>query len=244
MCRAGDWLVEVQDADGCWRRYPTPFAVAGEKAYDTHTAIGLLKAAEIEPGRGYAEAALANIRWAMTRQRSNGWLDNCCLSDFSRPLTHTLGYALHGFMQAYLYSRAPAILNAARITADGLLSALREDGFLPGRLASDWSAAADWACLTGSVQIGYCWLLLYRETGDPRYRDAAFAVSGYVRRTVRLDGSSDTRGAVKGSFPIDGAYSQYEYPNWAAKFLIDGLLLEKEEVRRSHERLRRESGIF
>jgi hypothetical protein len=32
---------------------------------------------------------------------------------------------------------------------------------------------------------------------------------------------------VKGSFPIDGGYCTYMYPNWACKFFIDSNLLER-----------------
>jgi len=224
--QAADWLVAVQDADGAWRRFQTPFAISGEKAFDTHIAWSLLEAARIEPDRGYAEAALANVRWALTHQAANGWFDRCCLSNFSRPLTHTLGYALRGVIEAYRYSRDPSFLEAARRTADGMVPALRDDGFLPGMLNSDWSPAADWACLTGTAQLAHCWLALFEETADPRYREAGFLANAYVRRTVSLDGPEETRGAVRGSFPIDGAYCTYTYPNWAAKFLIDSLVLE------------------
>ena len=41
MNRAATWLRDTLDADGCWRRYPTPFAAAGEKAYETHVSWGL-----------------------------------------------------------------------------------------------------------------------------------------------------------------------------------------------------------
>ena len=225
--RAADWLVEVQDSDGCWRKFPSPFAAAGEKTYDTHTAWGLLEAAKIEPNRGYADAALANIRWALTHQRSNGWFEKCCLQDPSQPLTHTIGYALRGVVEGYRYSGDKKMLEAARRTADGLLTALRSDGFLPGRLASDWSGAVNWACLTGTVQIACCWFMLFLDTADPRYRDAGFAATRYVRRTMRFDGAVETRGGVKGAFPIDGRYTRYEYPSWAAKFLIDSLFLER-----------------
>ena len=37
-----------------------------------------------------AEAALANIRWALSHQQSNGWFDRCCLTEPSQPLTHTV----------------------------------------------------------------------------------------------------------------------------------------------------------
>ncbi|HEX8097733.1 MAG TPA: prenyltransferase/squalene oxidase repeat-containing protein, partial [Pyrinomonadaceae bacterium] len=165
MRKAADWLAQSQDADGCWRKHPTPFAEAGEKAYETHVAWGLFEAARAEPKMGYEEAALANVRWALTMQRDNGWFESCCLSDPDAPLTHTLGYVLRGVVEAHRFTKDEGLLRACRKTADGLLPALREDGFLPGRLDRDWRAAADWACLTGSVQIAYCWLDLYRHTG-------------------------------------------------------------------------------
>ena len=226
--RAADWLVEVQDSDGCWRKYPSPFAGAGDKTYDTHVAWGLLEAERIEPNRGYGEAAIANIRWALSHQHENGWFANCCLSDATTPLTHTLGYALRGVVEAWRFARNPELLAAARRTADGLLSAQRSDGFLPGQLRSDWSASVEWAGLPGMAQISICWLMLYQDTGDSRYLWAGIAANRYVRRSVHFAVPAAIAGGVKGSFPIDGAYCRYEYPAWGAKFLIDSLLLETE----------------
>ena len=226
MRRAADWLVATQDADGCWRRYPTPFAAPGEKVYETHVAWGLLEAARVTPSRGYENAALANIGWALTHQAANGWFRHCCLTDVERPLTHTLGYALRGIVEGYRYSHDQRLLEAARRAADGLLTAVRPDGFLPGRLRADWSAAVDWSCLTGSVQIGCCYFLLYDETGERRYRDAALALNRFVRRSVRLDAPPEIHGGVKGSFPVSGPYGAYEYLNWAAMFFVDAMQME------------------
>jgi uncharacterized protein YyaL (SSP411 family) len=89
----------------------------------------------------------------------------------------------------------------------------------------------DWVCLTGSAQTAHCWLLMYRFTGEARYAEAAAKANRFVRRTVRLDGPAQTRGGVKGSFPVDGDYGRYEYLNWAAKFLADSLMLEMDLVR-------------
>lgn len=226
MGKAADWLVRTQDADGCWRKHPTPRAKPGEKTYETHVAWGLLEAARVEPARSYAEAALANVRWALRWQRPNGWFDRCCLDDPARPLTHTLGYALRGVVEAYRFTNDAIFLHAARRTADGLRTAIRSDGFLPGRLDAHWRGAVGWACLTGSVQIAHCWLLLYQETGDKRYRDAAYAANRYVRRSMDIEGRPETRGAIKGSFPVHGGYGTYQYLNWACKFAIDSNLLE------------------
>jgi hypothetical protein len=229
MRRAADWLVATQDADGCWRRNPTPFAEPGEKAYETHVAWGLFEAARVESAGGrYADSALANVRWALGRQRPNGWFEDCCLSDPSQPLSHTIGYALRGLVEAYLFTRDSAVLGAARKTADGLLMAIREDGFLPGRMGPDWRGTVRWSCLTGTVQIAYCWFVLYQETGRPEYREAGRAANRYVRRTIKVDGPLETRGAVRGSFPVHGGYCTYQYPNWACKFFIDSHVLELE----------------
>ncbi len=227
MVAAADWLVRTQDSDGCWRKHPTPFAAPGEKSYETHAAWGLFEAAAVEPGRGYAEAAMRNMHWALSQQDGGGWFANCCLTDPVNPLTHTLGYVLRGLIAGYEFSGDSKILHEACRTGEGALTALQADGFLPGRLDSQWRGAVSWACLTGTVQLAACWLLLYRATGDARFRKAGMLANRYVRSTVRLDGPPETRGAVKGSFPASGGYCKFQYPNWACKFFIDSNSLEK-----------------
>jgi hypothetical protein len=112
---------------------------------------------------------------------------------------------------------------------------LRSDGFLPGRLNDRWQGTVSWSCLTGTAQLAICWLLLYVETGDSRFYQAAQIANRYVRGTVRLEGPPETRGAVKGSFPISGSYGRFQYPNWACKFLIDAIRLEETVSRGNRE---------
>jgi hypothetical protein len=181
----------------------------------------LLRAAALEPARGYLEAALKQVNWALTNQAANGWLSKCCLSDPVYPLTHTLGYALRGIVEAYLSSKDDRYLHAACLTSDGLLRALRPNGKLPGRLDAEWQPAADWVCLTGASQIAESWLLMHQVTGRANYKRAALLANAFVRRTISLDGPPEIRGAVKGSFPVDGQYGRWQYLNWASKFTID-----------------------
>jgi len=226
MRRTADWLVRTQDPDGCWRAFPSPYAVEGDKTYDTHIAWPLLEASQILPKRKYEQTGLSNVRWALESQRENGWFANCCISDFSRPLTHTLGYVFRGILEAYIFTGDSNLLKACQRIADGLLSTIRNDGYIPGRLFSNWKAAVSWTCLTGSVQIAICWFKMYQITGKIAYLDAACAANQYVRRTMLIKGPAETKGAIGGSFPIYGGYSQYAYPNWACKFFIDSNILE------------------
>lgn len=226
MCEAADWLVAAQDPDGCWRKYSTPFAAPGEKVYETHVAWGLFEAAYLEPDKSYADAALANVQWALKCQQENGWFDKCCLEDPLQPLTHTIGYVLRGLLEAYRFTSDAEILTACKKTADGLLTAIDMNGYLSGRLNSNWKGTVPWVCLTGSVQIAHCWLMLYHYVGNTQYRDAAISANRYVRRTMKTDGFPEICGAIKGSFPCSGGYLSYQFPNWACKFFIDSHLLE------------------
>jgi hypothetical protein len=122
----------------------------------------------------------------------------------------------------------PSLLVSARRTADGILTAIRSDGALPGKLSSDWRGSVSWSCLTGNVQIAHSLLILYDRTGYEPYRDAAYGLNSAVRRTLRVDDPDETRGAVKGSFPIDGGYGQFEYLNWATKFAVDSYTAEQQ----------------
>ncbi len=237
MHLAAAWLRDSLDADGCWRKFPTPFAAAGEKAYETHVSWGLFEADRVAPGHGYGEAGVKQVHWALTKQRSNGWFESNCLTNPEAPLTHTIGYVLRGVLECYRYSQDPGMLTAARLTADGLLGAIEPDGRLPGRLASDWTSRAQYVCLTGSVQIAHCLFMLYQMTGEDRYWHKGRLLTQYVRRTVRLDGPVEQRGGVKGSFPVDGDYGKWEYLNWAAKFFIDACLLELDIERKSNASL-------
>jgi hypothetical protein len=228
LCRAATWLVNVQDSDGCWRKYVSPLVVPGEKAYHAHVAWGLMEAARIFPDHGYGEAAIDNIHWVLRQQKSNGWFQNCCLDDPERPLTHTIGYTLRGVLEAYLFNSDPKFLEASILTADGILSAFRDDGFLPGRLLSDWGGAVGWSCLTGTVQIAHCWLILFQITGEKKYWEAALIANRYVRSRMRTNWPLEQRGGIKGAFPVNGHYHAFNYINWAVKFFVDSNILEKE----------------
>jgi hypothetical protein len=63
-------------------------------------------------------------------------------------------------------------------------------------------------------------------THEKRYRDGAYTANLYVRRSMCIDGAAETRGAIKGSFPVNGYFGACEYLNWVCKFFIDSKLFE------------------
>jgi len=226
MNLAAAWLRDSLDADGCWRKFATPFAAPGEKAYETHVSWGLFDAARLSPDQGFGEAGLKQVRWALTKQSENGWFASNCLEQPDQPLTHTIGYVLRGLIEAYRFSGEADLLVDAQKTADALLKVIENDGRIMGRLDHNWKPTVNWVCLTGSVQIAACWFLLHGITGKAEYLDAAKRANRYVRRTVHLTGGQDVIGGVRGAFPVNGDYGKFEYLNWAAKFCIDSQLME------------------
>ncbi len=228
MHGAAQFLRDSLDDDGCWRLHPTPFAERGDKAYETHVSWGLFEADRLAPNEGYGEAGMRQVQWARRNEHDNGWVENCCLNLPKTPLTHTLGYYLKGLVEAHRWSNDDDVLAAAEKTAKGLLSTQRGDGALPGRLRSDWSPAASWSCLTGNVQIADSWFYLAEALDEPDFQSAAKKANAFVRRTVSLEGDDGIRGGVKGSFPVNGAYGEFEFLNWAAKFTIDSCITELE----------------
>jgi hypothetical protein len=221
MHRAASWLMETQEPDGAWRGFPTPLALPGDKTYETHVSWGLFEAERVAPGCGYGDAGLKQVRWALTKQQSNGWFSDCCLDVPATPLTHTIGYALRGIIEAYRLSGDKVFLEAATRTGSALVQCLEPDGRLPGRLDSSWRPAVRWVCLTGSAQIASCWLELLRWTSDERYLDAARRANRFMRRTQMLDAAEGIAGGMRGAFPVSGGYGRYEFLSWAAKFFID-----------------------
>ncbi|MGB7755904.1 MAG: hypothetical protein WBL23_07550 [Salinisphaera sp.] len=227
--RAAEWLVSVQDEDGAWRRYGSPFATHPLNTYNTRTALGLLDAARALDEPRYSDAARANLNWALTQMRPNGWFENNDLEDNRRPLTHTLGYTLQAMLEAGVRLGDSHLVDAARLGLERIAERQRRDGGLPGRLDAQWRSAAPWSCLTGDVQIAYAWLQLARLDRESRWIEPATRAIEFVQSTQDV-ATMDLarRGAIAGSYPRQGGYMGYRYPNWAAKFFMDALMLVSE----------------
>lgn len=227
--RAADWLVDAQDADGAWRRFPSPFApgASGVKAYNTRSAFGLVRAWEAVGEARWLQAADANAAWAISVALPNGFLPHNCLTDNPAPLTHTLAYSIRGLLEVGVATGNDRYLDHAIRMADAIAAQQRPDGALPGRYDADWQPAARWTCVTGNAQLAIDWWRLGRITGDSRFARQAIAASRFNMRAQGLElRDPRRRGGLKGSHPIDGGYMTWRYPNWAAKFFADALMLE------------------
>ena len=71
------------------------------------------------------------------------------------------------------------------------------------------------------------WQRLAHETGDRTWLPAAESANRFnlsIQDTAAADPA--VRGGLPGSHPIGGGYMKNRYPNWAAKFFMDALMLQ------------------
>ena len=224
--RAADWLCDAQDEDGCWRRFGSPMTTRHTNTYNTRTAWALARAYEMTGESRYLEHAVRNCDWAMGQRNAKGWLAQNCLLDDAQPYTHTIAYAMRGLLEVGVVAGREDLVQAARVIGEALLAALPANGRLPGRFDSSWRPTVRYACLTGAAQIGINWGRLAQIDADTRYRDGVGRVARYLKQTQPLSGDPAERGGIKGSDPIDGGYHPWQFPNWAAKYFVDLLMMD------------------
>ena len=225
---AGNWLVDIQEADGSWRVGNSIYANPAATVYNARVGWALILLGQATGNAAYLDAGKTNIAYTIGQQRANGWFDRNSLEDSAAPLLHTICYAIEGLLGAAQALGDDTYLQRARLAADALLGCVRADGSLSGRFDAEWKPRADWSCLTGDAQLAAIWLTLANMTGETRYRDAARRVLHFLKTTqncVAEDGG--LRGGIKGSFPFDGYYGKFELLNWPTKFFIDALLLDE-----------------
>ena len=226
--QASDWLVSVQEADGRWIHRNSQFAAPESTLYNVKAAWGLCEAGAALCEERFIQAALRNAEYCLSRQRPNGWLPDCCLTDPNAPLLHTLAYTMQGLIGIGKITGRHELITGARLLADAQIDIMHSDGFIPGRQYSDFSHAVDWCCLTGSAQTSQVWSELFLLTHEEKYREAARRVNRYLmaRHDIR-NPDLRLRGGVPGSWPVWSDYGRLYILNWATKFLIDALTLEE-----------------
>jgi uncharacterized protein YyaL (SSP411 family) len=226
--RAGHWLEQQQDDDGCWRRFEHNKI---PHVYNTRGTWALLATGLLSGDAGLVDSAQRNLEWALTQQTASGWFSSNAFIPERSPFTHTIAYAIRGFLESGVLLGEDRYLQAAVTAARALAVKQRQDGWLAGTFKDDWVADAGYCCLTGLAQMSLNWTRLAQVTGDESFRDSARAGLDYLKTTQKL-AADDTavRGGIAGSSPIWGDYSRFEYPNWAAKFFADALIMDLKDI--------------
>ena len=238
--RAADWLVAIQDEDGKWSQYTLKDI---PHAYNTRVAWPLLEVYALTGVDKYYQAAESQILWALGHARENGWISQMAFAADETPLTHTIAYTLRGLLESSFHLTEEVAQKALHIVQIASENTMRTYEFrksdpyslpryLPATLNEEWKSRDNFSCLTGDAQIAGIWLKVYKLTGDARFLNSALKLLDQVKATQCLnDRNSSIRGGIAGSYPLWGKYAPFNYPNWAAKFFADSLMLQESIMR-------------
>lgn len=223
--KAARWMVDCQDEDGCWRRNVHNGV---PHTYNTRAAWAMLRAGILADDRSIIDAARRNIDWALTQQAGCGWFNTNGFTGGQIPFTHTIAYAIRGVFESGVLLDDRRYVEAATKAAQGLAQVQRADGYLAGTYADGWIASASYCCLTGLAQTALIWQRMEQQGGQGVFTSAIENALQYLKKNHRITQTAlPDDGGLAGSAPLWGRYSMFEYPNWAAKFFADALLMQQ-----------------
>jgi hypothetical protein len=162
----------------------------------------------------------------LRQQDDDGWFASNAFTRDAAPFTHTIAYAISGFLESGLFLREERYLCAARKGARALAKIQRSDGWLAGAYSRNWRPRTSYCCLTGVAQMAVNWAVLAVSCGEAEFVHPARRALAYLKRHHRVRArDAIICGGMAGSYPIWGAYERFCYPAWAAKFFADAVML-------------------
>ena len=186
---------------------------------------------ELSSDEKYLLAASKFFDWFLTKSNpETGWVDNMGFykGDHAarESLTHTMAYTYRGLLEYALLLKRTDLLELVHTASKQIIQRFNSSGFLSAVYDAEWNEIETYSCLTGNCQLSVVWLKLFKYFKDEYFLKAAQGAIEQVKCYQSHNSlSKGIRGGIAGSHPIWGGYITYGYPNWAAKFFVDALLL-------------------
>jgi hypothetical protein len=226
--RAARWLLEMQDADGAWRKGISCLTTERVHAYNVRAAWALARYGRQFGDHAAVEAGIRNAVWLLSIRQSDGWFPLMNFDVGVDPLLHTVAYTLRGLLELGALCGRDDFVEAARHGA-ACVAKIQEPatGSIPGQLGQGYRAVVSWTNTTANSQMAVIWFRLAEITAEAQWLDYARRANAFNRSLHEIDSRNPgTRGAIRGSWPSHVGYGQYWYMNWTQKFFLDALLAE------------------
>ncbi len=236
--KAADWLIHVMNPDGSWDKFTFKDI---PHVYHTLVAQAILRFYKLEPHNKYLFSVTQNLNWALSQKQPDGWFHFQGFSTDEDPYTHTMAYFIQGMLEIYKENHEKKFNYLLPVIEEYCLKLI--DKFhldtvsnnnlllLPGQVNSNWTSDSRYTCLTGNAQFSGVFYDLYKLTSNSRYLVAADNLLSIVASCQSINKiSSRFLGSVAGSYPLNGAYHPYEFPNWPVKFFADALMKKIELI--------------
>lgn len=169
------------------------------------------------------DTASAHLRAACAAQTPSGWF-----ADVSAPTpTATLARVLRSLAEAGRLLGDATGFEAALRAADPVGHALYADGSLCAAFDDGWTPGARHACVPGSAQLAAAWLRLAQMGEGVAWRDAAWRLLAWVKRSQRTEGERlALHGALPNVAPIWRGPAAFGFDTLGAKYFADALMMD------------------
>ena len=220
------WLAAGVNELGFW---PAGDYKASETpSYYSHVAWPILQVWETTRNDDQRAAAERFLDMTLERKLPNGIIGRWGFDDEGAAFTHTIAYTIRGFQESARligdYERYGRPME--QILNYFIKKSELRNGRLPGEFSDDLSENNKYVCLTGNAQLAICILLMEHVESDLRLVNAAAKLVDYIGSVQATNNPiSGLRGGVAGSHPVWGRYMFMRYPNWAAKYYCDALMM-------------------
>lgn len=223
--RAAHWLRDQQNPDGTWTKhaYRDDFS----PSYYSRVAWPMLIVWQLTGDETLRTSAVSALEAILKRVNSKGYVEDCGFAPGGYAFLHTMVYAMRGFLESAVLLERDDFWDAGKGFAEKLLLRFEIRHRLSGAYYPDFREVSWYECLTGNCQLAIAWMKIFGRDGDIRYLNAASkAIDRVAARQSLTAWDPGKRGGIAGSAPFWGRYMAFRYPNWAAKFFTDALLLE------------------
>ncbi len=230
--KAGDYLCTIQETNGSW----ITSTHCGARTLHARVDWALLRCFEITRNPLYEISAVENLKWVLSQQTPNGWFENSQFDD-ELPIMHTIIYTLRGLLESHLSNSTAVkeldLLSCVKKTVDTLCDCAFDQpvdgvfGLVPRAFDRNWIGTVSDSCITGNVQFACLLFRLSHIIENEKYIKVANALISATKKTQIINTDNrNLRGAVPGTYPMYTGYVPNGYPNWAAKYLADSILMK------------------
>jgi len=221
--RAAIWLSRGVNDDGTWDtgNYQNSY----NPSYYSQVAWPMLRVWKITNDTFIREKAKKVLIYICNKTTKNGEIVDWGFKPNDAAFTHTIAYTIRGIIECAIILDMWDKFGAYTEKSINKFYRLSElnNGKLPGSFKLGWKGDSSYSCLTGNAQIAICLMRYEQLFPDLRLINASCKLVDYVCSQQRTKGQNI--GAVGGSSPLWGKYMFLRYPNWAAKYHADALMM-------------------
>jgi len=229
--RAATWLASIQNDDGTWTKFA--YRSGFSPSYYTRVCWPMLMTVAHSGNERVRAAAARGLDHIAAKLQPNGAIRDWGFAPDKPAFTHTIAYTIRGLMEAARL--APEYTHwaaAAEQASEKIFRIFEIRKRLAGAYDQNWKGTNWYICLTGNCQLAICWMRHFDATGDNRFVNAACKAIDIVSRyqPLRPKLYSALKGGIPGSAPVWGRYLTMRFPNWAAKFYAEALMMRDDRL--------------